>query len=143
MRRVVRLARDCRGCAAVEFGLLAPAFLVMFLGVLQVGIFMQAYNSLRNASADTARDVSVQYQTDNRLTNAQIAQVGVATATTAPYLLRSNRLAVTVELATTQRVPAARELTLEFRYQLPSFLGFAGIEGPELTYERPIFVSTV
>jgi Flp pilus assembly protein TadG len=143
MRRVVRLARDCRGGAAVEFGLLAPAFLVMFLGVLQVGIFMQAYNSLRNASADTARDVSVQYQTDNRLTNAQIAQVGVATATTAPYLLRSNRLAVTVELATTQRVPAARELTLEFRYQLPSFLGFAGIEGPELTYERPIFVSTV
>jgi len=143
MPRGFSLARDCRGGAAIEFGLLAPAFLVMFLGVLQLGFFMQAYNSLRNASADTARDVSVQYQTDNRLTNAQIAQVGVAKASTAPYLLSSSRLSVSVELATTQRVPAARELTLEFRYQLPTFLGFAGIDGPELTYTRPIFVSSV
>lgn len=143
MPKILRLVRDCRGGAAIEFGLLAPAFLVMFLGVLQVGVFMQAYNSLRNASADTARDVSVQYQTDNRLSHTQIAQLAMANATTAPYLLRSNRLEVTVELATTQRVPAATELTLEFRYQLPTFLGFAGIDGPELNYVRPIFVSTV
>lgn len=136
-----RLITDRRGAAAVEFGLLAPAFLLMFIGVLQVGVGMQAYNSLRQVSSQTAREVSVQYQTDNRLSNSQIAQVATANATSAPYILSSDRLTVTVELAGTQRVPAARELTLEFRYQVPTFLDFAGIEGPELTYTRPIFVS--
>ena len=139
---LLRLAADRRGGAAVEFGLLAPAFLLMFIGVLQVGVAMHAYNSLRNISADTAREVSVQYQTNNRLTNSQISQVGVATATTAPYLLQTDRLIVNVQAATTQRVPNATELTLRLRYQLPTFLDFAGIEGPELDYSRPIFVSS-
>lgn len=133
---------DRGGAAAIEFGLLAPAFLLMFIGVLQVGVAMQAHNSLRQVSAQTARDVSVQYQTNNRLTNSQIAQVATANATSAPYLLRSDRLNVTVQLATTQRVPNARELTLRFRYQVPTFLDFAGIDGPELDYTRPIFVES-
>lgn len=137
-----RLFADLRGAAAIEFALLAPAFLLMFIGVLQVGVAMQAHNSLRQVSAQTARDVSVQYQTDNRLTNSQIAQLATANATTAPYLLQNERLNVTVQLAATQRVPNARELTLRFRYQVPTFLDFAGIDGPELDYSRPIFVET-
>jgi len=139
--RLRQLAADRRGGAAVEFGLLAPAFLVMLLGVLQMGIALHAYNSLRNASADTAREVSVQYQTENRLTNEQIAQLGVAEATTLPYLLNSDRLDVEVELAATQQIPNAQELTLTLRYEVPSFLEFAGVEMPEIEYVRPIFVS--
>ena len=135
------LARDQRGGAAVEFGLLAPTFMVMLIGVFQVGVGMQAYNSLRSASADTAREVSVQYQNDNRLTESQIAQVGEATATTAPYLLSADRLTVNVQLAATQHIPKARELTLRLRYRVPTFLDFIGIEGPELDYSRPIFVT--
>ena len=141
-RRLLRLISDRRGAAAIEFALLAPAFLLMFVGVLQVGVGMQAHNSLRQVSAQTARDVSVQYQTDNRLTNSQIAQVATANATSAPYLLQAERLNVTVQLAATQRVPNARELTLRFRYQVPTFLDFAGIDGPELDYSRPIFVES-
>jgi Flp pilus assembly protein TadG len=141
IRRLFDLARNTRASAAIEFGLLAPTFILMFVGVLQVGMGMQAYNSLRNVSADTARAVSVQYQTDNRLTNSQIAQVGIANATTAPYLLSANRLTVTVEDAATQRIPKAKELTLRIRYTVPTFLDFAGIDGPELDYSRPIFVS--
>jgi Flp pilus assembly protein TadG len=137
-----RLATDRRGAATVEFALLAPAFLVMFIGVLQVGVGMHAYNSLRNISSDVARQVSVQYQTNNRLTNSQIAQVGTATASTAPYLLQTDRLTVNVQNAATQRVPNATELTLRIRYRLPTFLEFACIDGPELDYSRPIFVST-
>ena len=137
-----RLIADRRGAAAIEFALLAPAFLLMFIGVLQVGLSMQAHNSLRQVSAQTAREVSVQYQTNNRLTNSQIAQVATANATSAPYILQAGRLNVTVQLATTQRVPNARELTLRFRYRVPTFLDFAGIDGPELDYTRPIFVES-
>lgn len=140
--RLHRLVADRRGAAAIEFALLAPAFLLMFIGVLQVGVGMQAYNSLRQVSSQTAREVSVQYQTNNRLTNSQIAQVATANATSAPYILQADRLNVTVQLAPTQRVPNARELTLRFRYQVPTFLDIAGIDGPELDYSRPIFVSS-
>ncbi|HYD24259.1 MAG TPA: TadE/TadG family type IV pilus assembly protein [Croceibacterium sp.] len=141
IRRLPRLLRDRHGAAAVEFGLLAPAFLLMFLGVLQVGVGLHAYNSLRNVSSDTARQVSVQYQTDNRLSNSQIRSVGIANATTAPYLLKTDRLTVTADDAATQRVPNAREITLRFQYRVPTFLEFAGIQGPQLSYARPIFVS--
>ena len=137
-----RLIADRRGAAAIEFALLALAFLLMFIGVLQVGLSMQAHNSLRQVSAQTAREVSVQYQTNNRLTNSQIAQVATANATSAPYILQAGRLNVTVQLATTQRVPNARDLTLRFRYRVPTFLDFAGIDGPELDYTRPIFVES-
>ena len=75
--RLPGLLADRSGAAAIEFGLLAPAFILLFLGVLQVGFFMQAYNSLRNASADTARQVSVQYQVENRLTNSQTGRLFV------------------------------------------------------------------
>src|SRR5690349_8040961 len=53
---------DQRGGAMVEFALLAPLFLVMFIGVLQAGMALQAYNSVRRVSSETVRDVSVQYQ---------------------------------------------------------------------------------
>ena len=141
--RLLRLVANRRGGAAVEFGLLAPVFILMLMGVLQVGVALQAYNSLRNASGDTAREVSVQYQTDNRLTTSQIAQLGAANATTAPYLLVSERVTVNAALAVTQQIPNATEITLTFRYRVPSFLDFAGIAMPELTYTRPIFVSQV
>jgi Flp pilus assembly protein TadG len=136
-----RIAGDRRGGAAIEFGLLAPVFLFIFMGVLQVGMAMQAYSSLRQVSSDAARTVSVQYQTDNRLTNSQIQQLSAAKATSMPYLLVADRLEVTVQDATVQQIPNAKEMTLTFRYQIPSFLDFAGVSMPEITFIRPIFVS--
>lgn len=141
-RRLFRLATDRRGAAAVEFALLAPTFLAMFLGVLQFGLGLQAYNALRGASADTARNVTVQYQTDNRLSDSQISQIGMSIATTAPYLLSSDptKLQVNVQTAATQYIPTAKELTLTFTYTVPTLLDFAGLSGPTLTFTRPIFV---
>ena len=50
-----RLAHDLQGSVAIEFALIGPVFLTMFLGVLQIGIGMQNYNALRGISADVAR----------------------------------------------------------------------------------------
>ena len=142
MKTLLRqLSQDQRGGAIVEFGLLAPLFILMFIAVLQTGMALQAYNSVRRVSAETARDVSVQYQTGNRLTTGQIAQLSTSKATGSPYLLRPNSLEITVEDAVTQRIPKAKEMTLEIQYTVPTFLDFAGIEGPQLEYSRPIFVS--
>ena len=135
------LTRDTEGSAAIEFALIAPVFLMMLLGVFQVGIWLQSYNAMRGAVADTARQVAVEYQTANKLTNAQISNTGLAVATTSPYLLKESRIEVNVDEPTAQTFAGARELNLTLTYQLPTFLDFAGISGPSLTYSRAMFVT--
>jgi Flp pilus assembly protein TadG len=134
------LLKDRTGSAAIEFGLIAPAFLTMLLGVFQVGVWMQSYNAMRNAITETARSVAVEYQTDNKLTDVQIENTGLAVATTSPYLLDRDSIDIAVDSPTAQSFPGARELTLTMTYQLPTFLDFAGISGPEISYSRSLFV---
>lgn len=140
-RPIAALVKDREGSAAIEFGIIAPIFLIMLLGVFQVGVWMQAYNAMRNAVATTARRVAVEYQTDNRLTDPQIANTGLAVATTNPYMLDADLIVVEVEAPSSQPFPGARQLTLRLTYQMPSFLGFAGIMGPEVSYSRSLFLS--
>ncbi len=135
-----RIRRDENGAAAIEFALLGPAFLLMLMGVLQVGMAMQNYNALRSLSADVARYAMVQYQTGNELSNSQIETFAENHALGAPYLLDQNRVNVTVTNADTQRVAGATELQVVVSYQIDSLLGFAGIEFPFVTYTRPIFL---
>ncbi|WP_206435745.1 TadE/TadG family type IV pilus assembly protein [Tsuneonella rigui] len=134
------LLKDRTGSAAIEFGLIAPVFLTMLLGVFQVGVWMQSYNAMRNAITETARSVAVEYQTDNKLTDVQIENTGLAVATTSPYLLDRDSIDIAVDSPTAQSFPGARELTLTMTYQLPTFLDFAGISGPEISYSRSLFV---
>lgn len=135
-----RIRRDEKGAAAIEFALLGPAFLLMLMGVLQVGMAMQNYNALRSLSADVARYAMVQYQTGNKLSNSQIETFAENHALGAPYLLDQNRVNVVVTNASTQRVAGATELEVVVAYQVDSLLGFAGIEFPFITYTRPIFL---
>ena len=139
-KRLRTLVHDNGGSAVIEFGLVAPVFLMMLLGVFQVGLWLQAYNAMRNAVAQTARSVAVEYQTDNKLTNAQIHDTGIAVATTAPYLLNRDSVDITVSSPTVQDFAGAREVQLTLTYQMPSVLGFAGIPGPSVGYSRSLFV---
>lgn len=136
-----RLAGNTQGSAAVEFGLIAPVFLTMLLGVFQVGIWLQSYNAMRGAVTVASRKVAVEFQTDNELTNAQISNLGLAVATTSPYMLKPSRIEVNVDEPTSQTFAGARELTMTLTYQLPTFLDFAGVPGPSLTYSRAMFVA--
>ncbi len=136
----LRLKRDENGAAIVEFALLAPIFIFLLVGVLQVGMAMQNYNALRGVSADVARYAMVQYQTGNKLSNSQLETWAENHALGAPYLLDRNRINATITTASTQRVTGATELQVIMSYQLDSFLGFAGIKFPFVTYTRPVFL---
>lgn len=135
-----RLRRDDTGATAIEFALLSPALILMMIGVLQVGMAMQNYNALRGLSADVARYTMVQYQTGNTISNSQIETWAENHALGAPYLLHQDRVNAVVTTPSTQRVTGATELQLVISYQMDSFLGFAGIEFPFITYTRPIFL---
>jgi Flp pilus assembly protein TadG len=136
-----KLCGHSGGSAAIEFGLIAPAFLLMLLGVFQVGIWMQSYNAMRNSVAETSRNVAVQYQTNNQLTTAQIEDTGLAVATTSPYMLEAASTDVNAVEILPRKFATAREIELTVTYEMPTFLDFAGIEGPEISYARTMFLS--
>lgn len=135
-----RLAQDDTGAMIIEFAILGPAFIVMLLGVLQVGMAMQNYNALRNISADVARYAMVQRQGGNNLTNTQLHNLAVSIAQSPTYLLNRTRVNASVTTAPNQRIIGADELTVTVTYQVDSLLGFAGIDGPYITHTRPIFL---
>ncbi|WP_170314850.1 TadE/TadG family type IV pilus assembly protein [Aquibium carbonis] len=49
LRAILRLARDRKGVSAVEFALIAPVFLVILAGVIDVGQMMQIRSELNTA----------------------------------------------------------------------------------------------
>jgi Flp pilus assembly protein TadG len=136
------IQRDKSGAAALEFALVGPALIAMLLGALQIGIGMQNYNALRDVSAQVARYAMVQYTTGNTLTNDQLDAYAYNVAQSAPYLLKSERLVSTVSDAATQRVTGATEKTLVMQYRIPSMFEAMGLRGPQITYTRPLFLTT-
>ena len=137
-----RLVADSSGATIVEFALLAPAFIVMLLGVMQVGIGLQNYNALRNVSADVARHAMVEYARGNELNNDELETYAKSAGDGAPYLLTGNRLTVDVATVDAPRVTGATELTLSMTYTIPSVISSMGLEGPTIEFSRPIFLAT-
>jgi len=65
---MIRLARDERGAAAIEFVLAVPPFIMLLMGALQLGIIACARTGLQHAVDEGARYASI-YPTP---TDAQI-----------------------------------------------------------------------
>ena len=54
-----RLRSDRRGVTAVEFALIAPFFIFLIVGILQLGGYFYAHASLRNAVSEGARFATI------------------------------------------------------------------------------------
>lgn len=135
-----RLRGDRQGSTIVEFAILGPTVIALMLGVLQIGLGMQALNAMRSISAETARYAVVEYQKDKTPDNATVRSRARTIATSSPFNLSNANLAISVNDAATQRVSGAREITLQLTYTVPTVLPFMGWASPTLTHERPIFV---
>ncbi len=75
-RLLRRLRRNQRGAAALEFVLVAPALILMIVGIARLGILFMANAGLRNAVAEGARYATIwprptETQIRNRITNSQ------------------------------------------------------------------------
>lgn len=142
MRKLRNILRDENGAAMIEFALLAPLIMGAFLGVMQIGIGMQAYNALRNVSADTSRYALVQYQRENKITTSTIESHAETIAAQSPYGLTWGTFDAVVTQPSVQRVSGATEYQIVTSYQIPSVLGFLGLNTIPISYSRPIFVLT-
>jgi Flp pilus assembly pilin Flp len=66
-----RSVRNERGAAVVEAALIAPLFLLLIFGIIEVGAFLFTASSVRTAARDAARDVSASAS----LPNADLAGI--------------------------------------------------------------------
>lgn len=140
VRTLRALIRRTDGAALVEFALVAPLLITMVLGVLQAGLWMGAYNSVRSAANDTGRWTTVQYQNGERKSNSDIAIEARRRATTAPYSLQGSGVTVYVSDSATQSISKVTEKSLRIVYRMPNIMGFADIGNIEIAYTRPLFV---
>lgn len=53
--RIRKFGLDARGATAVEFAMLAPLYLLLFMGMTAYGIYFGASHSVQQLSADAAR----------------------------------------------------------------------------------------
>lgn len=139
IRALRRLRRDRAGSTIIEFALLAPVIITLFLGILQVGIWMQSYNALRSIAADTGRYTAVQYQKVNYISNIDMATWARARAVN-DYLFDTNRISTDVTDAANQRITGVTEKTLTITYKYESLLGIIGVGDQDVSFSRPIFV---
>ncbi len=142
MTMFARLKRDSGGAATVEFGLLGPIVITMMLGVLQMGVAMWSYNSLRSVASETARYAVTNYQAANKISASSISAQATSIATNTPYGLTADNLSITVTTAATQRVSGATEMTLMMTYNVPTMASIVGLGSIRLNYSRPIFLLT-
>jgi Flp pilus assembly protein TadG len=73
MRRVLHrlrlLGRDRRGVAAVEFGIIAPVFIAMLVGIIDLGRYMWTLNTMQYAVDQSVRAGVVQKLTTDQVTS--------------------------------------------------------------------------
>ena len=134
-----RLRRDRRGSTIIEFAILAPAIVTLFLGILQVGTWMQSYNALRSIAADTGRYTTVQYQKANYISNIAMASWARNRAIDG-YLFNSDNISTDVSDAANQQIVGVTEKTLTVTATYKSIMSIIGIEDQTVTFARPIFV---
>jgi Flp pilus assembly protein TadG len=72
MSLLKRLRRSERGAAALEFVIIAPALVLMIVGIARLGVLFMANAGLRNAVAEGARYATLYVPSTGRPTNSQI-----------------------------------------------------------------------
>ena len=134
------LYHDSRGAAAIEFAMVAPMLITMMLGVMQLGLTMYNYNSLRGAANDMARYAVIQTQLGNFQSDTDLTTQARSIAVATPYTLTTSRLTISVTQPSSQRVSGATEKTISVSYSVPSVLGIIGMRDIPITYSRPVFL---
>lgn len=85
-RKLTHSTHSRRGAAMVEFALVAPLFLCLIVGIVEVGRAVVVQQLLTNASREGARiagyDSTTQTSTVTSAVNAYLADVGITGATT-------------------------------------------------------------
>jgi hypothetical protein len=135
-----RLSKDRNGSSAVEFALLAPVFIALMMGVVEVGIYMQNFNAVRSLATESSRFAAVEYQKNNKMTVPTLETNIRSMAVQSPYNLSDDRLHVDIEEVTPSPIDGARQFNITLTYDLPDIVGGTSIDNISIDYSRQVFV---
>jgi len=76
LRRIARLARDRRGVSAIEFALIAPVLILLYVGAVELGTGLTVYRRTSQVAA-TAADLTAQVKS---VTKSDIADIEAASS---------------------------------------------------------------
>lgn len=139
-RAIARLRRDASGSTLIEFALLAPVFLGLMIGVLQIGTYMQNYTAVRSLASDAARFAAVEYQKSNELSTGDLQSDITSMGGASPYNLATANLNVTVNEVSPSDVDGSRKFDMQITYEVPTFMSGIGFKDVTITYDRPLYV---
>lgn len=140
MMRFARLIREKSGAAVIEFALVAPVFIALMMGVVEVGLYMQNYNAVHSLATDATRFATVEYQKNNKIDTTTMENNIGSLGVESPYNLNPNYLHVAVTPVTPSAVNGALQFNLTIDYDLPDLIGGTSIDNITISYSRQIFV---
>jgi Flp pilus assembly protein TadG len=76
LRCIARLTRDRRGVSAIEFAMIAPALILLYVGAVELGTGLTVYRRMSQVAA-TAADLTAQAKT---VTKSDIADIEAASS---------------------------------------------------------------
>jgi Flp pilus assembly protein TadG len=135
-----KIGRDQEGAGAVEFAIAAPAGLAMMVGIVQLGMVMQAYNALRSIAGDAARYTVVQYQIGTQLTDQQIEGIVLSRATGNDYQLKQQNLTISATTIASPEIDKIKQVDVSIAYQVPSFMPFFKAKDFEMSVDKSIYL---
>ena len=136
-----KLLRDSRASALIEFAMLAPVFILLLIGMLQIGLQIQNYNAVRNLASDGARYAVVQYQKGIKNSTSSIEAWIRARAVSGQYNLNTDRLGIAVSQPLTgSQVAGTTEMDINVTYAAPNFVPQIAASALNLSYTRPVFL---
>lgn len=134
-----RLRSDVAGATLLEFALLAPLLISMMIGVLQVGVWVQAYNAVRNIVNDTTRFAMVEYQRGNKISDEAIENRALELAGSGKYNLDESLFLPRVSTKSTE-VNGIKQRKLAISYRAPEFMPLISTVAPNISYSRDLYL---
>jgi Flp pilus assembly protein TadG len=127
--RCLKLLKDCRGTAFVEFGLLAPVFFLVTVGIVDFGRMVWLSNTVEHAATEGTRYAAV--RGSNKATVATTQTITDFVKGQAELIPPSDMNIVVSWTPTDNNNPGSTvtvQVTYNFEYLLVGFLGFDPVD---------------
>ncbi len=128
--KFLKLLKDCRGSAFVEFGILGPVFFLVIVGMIDFGRMMWLSNSVEHAATEGARYAAV--RGSNKATVATVQTI-TDFARAQVTLIPTGDMTVNVSWTPANNNNPGSSVTVQvtyddFEYLLVGFLGFEPVD---------------
>lgn len=130
------------GSVITEFAICAPVVMMLLLGVFQVGIAVQAKNSIQSVIGEVGRNVAVGYLNSETelFGEGQVELLLTNTATNSAYKLKSDNIVVDAVIVDSDYANV-KKLKMQINYTVPMFMPLGSMDGINLEANRTMYIA--